>query len=104
MWRRKSQDEDVGSMRTVEEIGVGRTFVSCHQELEPGFQTQLVNAFHPSYAVNYNPHESCFRQLLILETTQACGLYAGRWHNKCWMDDMREQCKKRASALRQEKM
>ncbi|OAL42718.1 hypothetical protein IQ07DRAFT_668990 [Pyrenochaeta sp. DS3sAY3a] len=104
MWKRKSHDEDVGSMRTVEGIGLGRTFASCHQELEPGFHTQLVNAFHPSYAVNYNPHESCFRQLLLLEMTQACGLYADRWHNKCWMDDMREQCKRRASALRQEKI
>jgi hypothetical protein len=103
MWKRKSQDEDVGRMCTVEGIGVDRTFASCHQELEPGFQTKLVNAFYPSYAMNYNPHESCFRQLLILEMTQACGLYAGRWHNKCWMDDIREQYRRRASALRQER-
>lgn len=61
---RESQDEDVGSIRTVEGIRVGRMFASCHQERKPGLQTQLVYVFHLSYAVNYNHHESCFRQFL----------------------------------------
>ncbi|KAK7177456.1 hypothetical protein PSPO01_16494 [Paraphaeosphaeria sporulosa] len=103
MWKRKSQDEVVGSMHAVEGVGVGKTVPKGDFELEPGSHTQLVNAFHPSYAMNYNPHVSCFRQLLMLEMSQACGLYAGRWHNQYWMDDMREQCQRKASALRQEK-
>jgi hypothetical protein len=54
MGKRTSQDDVVGSMRAVEGIGVGRTFVRREIELEANSHTHLVTAFHLSYAVNYN--------------------------------------------------
>jgi hypothetical protein len=91
MWRRK-QGDNPGSMRAIEGLGIGRTFSSPGHELEPGCTIQRVNAFHPSFAVNYHPYVSCFRQLLILEVAQACGLYRGLWRNQIWMDELRKDC------------
>jgi hypothetical protein len=59
--------DNPGSMRVIESLGVGRTFTSPDCELKLRCNTQRVNAFHPSFAVNYQPHLSCLRQLLILE-------------------------------------
>lgn len=97
MWRRKQNSDGVrtgnpGNMDTLEGLGIGRTFRSMEFELRPGFKIRRVNAFHPSFAINYHPHISCFRQLLILEVAQACGLYRGQWHNEFWMDELRSYC------------
>jgi len=105
MWRRKRDKdtgkyEDVKGFRALEGVGVGHTFTKPDHELGPGLLTRRVNAFHPSHAVNYNPHVSCFRQLLMLEVAQACGIYSGDWHNESWMTRLRTQCKKKTGELR----
>jgi len=42
----------------------------------------MVNMPHPSYYMNHNPAESCFRQLQILEFAQACRRLWGRGKKK----------------------
>lgn len=104
MWRRQRGTDsmpvdDPGSMRMIEGIGIGRTFTNPECQLEPRHHTQRVNAFHPSFAVTYHPHVSCFRQLLILEVAHACGLHRGLWRNEIWMDELRERCQTRVREL-----
>jgi hypothetical protein len=106
MWRRKRDKntkkyEDIrGGFSALEGVGVGGTFPIPDHELEPGLQTRRVNAFHPSHAINYNPHVSCFRQLLMLEVAQACGIYSREWHHETWMTRLRMQCQKKTRELR----
>lgn len=100
MWRREwssntLENDDPGSMRMLEGIGIGNVFTSACV----GYEIQRVNAFHPSFAVNYNPHLSCFRQLLTLELAQACGIYRGQWNNEKWMDDLRTHCKNKIKEI-----
>lgn len=64
-----------------------------------GSPIKLVNAFHPSYAINYHPNESCFRQLFILETAKAFGELNGRWLEEGWMRSLRASCRQRATDL-----
>jgi hypothetical protein len=59
----------------------------------------MVNMPHPSYYMNYNPTESCFRQLQILEFAQACGRLWGTWQEKAWMADLWGRCRARAKVL-----
>jgi hypothetical protein len=40
----------------------------------------MVNMPHPSYYMNHNPIESCFRHLQILEFAQACGVRGKKVH------------------------
>jgi hypothetical protein len=49
-----------------------------------------VNAFHPSYAINYLPHESCFRRLLMLQFAKAFGRYGGNWTEEPFMKGLRK--------------
>jgi hypothetical protein len=97
-----SQDRDGMSEKAkiIQSIGVGGMFEESHVELYPGVWTDRVNAFHPSYAVNHNPHISCFRQLLLLEVAQACGVRRGDWDEKEWMRDLRQKCRAKAKELR----
>ena len=64
-----------------------------------GRPIKLVNAFHPSYAINFYPNESCFRQLFLLETAKAFGELDGRWVEEPWMLTLRACCQQRASDL-----
>jgi hypothetical protein len=64
-----------------------------------GLTFSVVNMPHPSYYMNHNPTESCFRQLQILEFAQACGRLWGTWQEKAWMADLRERCRARAQFL-----
>jgi hypothetical protein len=64
-----------------------------------GLTFSMVNMPHPSYYMNHNPTESCFRQLQILEFAQACGRLWGTWQEKAWMADLRARCSARAKAL-----
>ena len=64
-----------------------------------GLKFSMVNMPHPSYCVNYNPTESCFRQLQILEFAQACGRLWGTWQEKAWMAELRRRCRARAKFL-----
>jgi hypothetical protein len=98
------RDEDAGNYVGLDSVGVGQEFARRTHDLGPNLTIQRVNAFHPSYAVNYNAHKSCFRQLLILEVSQACGIYAGEWTNETWMDDLRLQCRNQAKIWMNGKM
>ncbi|EMD86666.1 hypothetical protein COCHEDRAFT_1198041 [Bipolaris maydis C5] len=98
MWRYKrgngiAQEDRTGNVAAVEGLGVGQVFGRPTHVMASGHRIVRVNAFHPSFAMNYNPDLSCLRQLLILEVAQACGLYRGDWLNKRWMDELRERCK-----------
>lgn len=64
-----------------------------------GLAVAIVNMPHPSYYMNYQPTESCFRQLQVLEFAQACGRLWGIWQEKTWMADLRARCRARAKLL-----
>ena len=48
-----------------------------------------VNGFHPSRAMNYHSESSIFRQLMLLEAAQVCGVYRGDWEEGMWMSSIR---------------
>jgi hypothetical protein len=61
-------------VRGIHGLGVGKTF--SPGELQNGTSRFLqINAFYPSYSVNYNRSYSYFRQLLILEFVKAFNLW-----------------------------
>lgn len=51
-------------MGKVQSLGVGQDFDESRITFGGvlGVPMERVNSFHPSYAANYNPHVSCFRQ------------------------------------------
>lgn len=85
----------------LESICVGQKFgstrgqpvtVRIHHEEQRAFVTvRRVNGFHPSYAMNYNPHVSRLRQLQILVGVETCGTLRGDWEEKEWMGELRSQ-------------
>ena len=81
----------------LESIGVGNTF-GRYQEVRlkqnrDFTKIQRVNGFHPSYALNHNPENSCLRQLLALVVAETCAVARGeRWENETWMDSIRYDC------------
>ncbi|KAL5346708.1 hypothetical protein ACLOAV_008415 [Pseudogymnoascus australis] len=84
--------------KSLQKPAIGEMFPSptiCYH----GLTFSVVNMPHPSYYVNYNPTESCFRQLQILEFAQACGLLWETWQEEAWMADLRGRCKARANFL-----
>ncbi|KAL5040970.1 hypothetical protein BDW71DRAFT_201739 [Aspergillus fruticulosus] len=89
-------------MAKVQSLGVGRDFAKSRITFGGvlGFPMERVNSFHPSYAANYNPHTSCFRQLLLLNITQACYIYQhGNWHEEKWMKELKDRCRLRAQSI-----
>jgi hypothetical protein len=58
-----------------------------------------VNAFHPSYAINYHINESCFRQLFMLELIKAFAVANATWIEEPWMHQLRQFCQDRARIL-----
>lgn len=87
-------DDVKGEASKFESVGVGRTFGS-DKSLQLGDgddKSQKVNGFHPSHAVNYLPHVSCLRQLLILIVAEACGRYNQDWQEEPWMEELRANC------------
>ncbi|KAJ5737536.1 uncharacterized protein N7483_002661 [Penicillium malachiteum] len=70
------------------------------QLAELGLNLTRVNAFHPSYAINYNPEFSCFKRLLLLEFVKAFALWQGNWiSDEGWMAHWRDECRKQAIKL-----
>jgi hypothetical protein len=65
---------------------IGYSFDSDHQGsrrlAEWGLSLTRVNAFHPSYAINFNPEFSCFKRLLVLEFVKAFALWQNNWINE----------------------
>lgn len=62
-----------------------------------GFSSTRVNAFHPSYAINYYPIHCCFKQLLVLEFTKAFALWRQSWTEESWMEGLRDECRRKAT-------
>lgn len=93
--RGKSHDLFV---RDIHGLGVGKTF--SPEELQNDTLRFLrINAFHPSYSVNYNRSYSCFRRLLILEFVKAFNLQQSQWSEEEWMDTLRLDCRKKSAQL-----
>lgn len=70
-------------------LGVGKVFHNNKVTSSNGHTTVRVNAFHPSHAVNFNRCTSTYRQLLLLEVSQACRESNGDWTERAWMDQLR---------------
>lgn len=91
-----------GSSYMFESIGVGEQFERIpkrpaiarvrHEGRRGLVAVPKVNGFHPSYAMNYNPHLSLLRQLQILIGAEVCGKYRKDWEEQAWMDELRLRC------------
>lgn len=77
-------------------LGVGKIFKNNEVTGPNGHTTIRVNAFHPSYAVNFSRCTSTYRQLLLLEVSQACRQSNGDWRERVWMDQLRAQSRELA--------
>lgn len=95
-------NSDNGFIRNLRSLGVGQVFDEPSLKISANCITTRVNAFHPSYAVNYQPTYSCFRRLLLLEFVQAFSLLSRDWEEESWMIDLRSQCMKVARQLSKE--
>lgn len=69
------------------------------QLAELGLSLIRVNAFHPSYAINYNPEFSCFKRLLVLEFTKVFALWRNDWDDLDWMSLLRYECTKQVREI-----
>ncbi|RAL03040.1 uncharacterized protein BO80DRAFT_443289 [Aspergillus ibericus CBS 121593] len=84
----------------LQSIGVGKVFKEPKLRITDDCTTTRVNAFHPSYAVNYQRSYSCFRRLLLLEYVKAFShLSKERWEEEEWMSKLRSQCVNLAKKL-----
>jgi hypothetical protein len=102
--KQRAKDDRKGEARKFESQGLGTSFgkwtnIRFRDETDNWVSTQRVNGFHPSYAMNYYPHISCFRQLQILTIAEACGMYRGEWKEETWMKSLRDSCASRAKQL-----
>lgn len=82
---------------SLQSTGVRKTF--AEMQLGSEHWTKIVKARHPSYFMNYNPHISCFRELILLKVAQACGVYRGDWVEKDWIKELREDYGRTAREL-----
>lgn len=94
---------DGNDYRRIKSIGVGKKFGTRnsepatvkirHEDEQHRLVTiRKVNGFHPSHAMNHNPHNSLLRQLLILIGAETCGMFRGDWEDEEWMDELRHRC------------
>ena len=91
------QSPDTTKFDLLYSLGVGKTRTYT---VKLGTRSCIpVNAFHPSFAVNYNKSESCFRTLYMLETLQAFHKFNGTWRESGWMDQLRAFCINRAKDI-----
>jgi hypothetical protein len=98
-----------GDARKLESIGVGLKFGNTlqtpvitkirHEGERRVVTIRRVNGFHPSHAMNHNPHVSCLRQLQILIGSETCGVLRGDWEEKEWMRELRYRCQDITRAL-----
>ena len=94
-------DARKGDFRKFESIGVGKKFGSTPKlpvaarirRGERGFVAiRRVNGFHPSHAMNHNPHVSLLRPLQILIGAETCGMLREDWEEEEWMGELRRRC------------
>jgi hypothetical protein len=91
------------SIRIVKELsskGVGQVHQELSFPVSDGWTLKRVNAFHPSYAVNYYRMYGCFRRLLLVEFVQAFAHCSGGGVEDQWIKDLRQDCASMASKLR----
>jgi hypothetical protein len=84
--------------------GVGTQNEPTHVQFPDGHRITVVNGFHPSYAANFIPYESCFRRLFTLELTKAFGEANNSWSEQPWMSALREKCQRRVKQLIERKL
>jgi hypothetical protein len=106
-WDNARRNQCKGEAWKLEGKGIGANFgrfsiIRLKDAKRNYTQIHRVNAAHPSYALNYHPEYSCFRQLLLLAVSQACSVYAGDWTETNWMDDLRATCTRFSRDLREE--
>lgn len=81
----------------VKSDGIGRQWPSKSILIGEQWSVIRVNSFHPSFSINRNPSESCFRELFILEFAKALGHWSGGWGGeKDWMAELRSSCLEKA--------
>jgi len=83
--------ETAGPLKCFAGLGVGKTIFERHNA--EGDQPFKVNAFHPSYALNFYPWDPDCRQLLLLEAIHVCRRWSGDWVEEDWMLELRERCR-----------
>jgi hypothetical protein len=91
------QSPDPAKFNMPQSLGVGKTLSSKER-----FGDRIcipVNAFHPSYAINYNRSESCFRTLYILQALLAYHVCNGTEKEREWMRPLRLLCQAKAAVL-----
>jgi hypothetical protein len=93
-WRVYRQDLDFSGK------GLGQTKAVGNIRLSNGHIVRVVNGFHPSYAVNFWPNESCFRRLFIMELCKAFCELDSSWEEEKWMEILRWNCQKRTRQLK----
>ncbi|KAH7136150.1 hypothetical protein B0J11DRAFT_556701 [Dendryphion nanum] len=97
-WRIHGQDDLIFSGK-----GLGKTNEVQRLKLSNGHVVRVVNGFHPSYAANYCPNESCFRRLFAMELCKALCELNSAWQEDDWMDHLRRKCRERTLYLVKEK-
>lgn len=100
MWRQANDNEISRMMSEFRSLGIGCDFNQPKLCLRPGSVTERVNSFHPSFTINFNPYDSCFRQLLLLNVAKACRIYEGTWREEDWMGSLKKRCGEEAKTDR----
>ncbi|KKP07029.1 hypothetical protein THAR02_00908 [Trichoderma harzianum] len=103
MWQRPDDVQCNWSGGALESIGVGEVFpnekvILCDRHGNR-IETKRVNAFHPSYCMNYVCEYSQPRQLLMLEIARAWHSMDSSWHEEPWMAELRNSWKKKKTGL-----
>lgn len=91
-WKDSTDQASAIPLGDLMSVGVGKVFTRNTFTDVQGRTTIRVNAFHPSYAVNYHPTASILRQLLLLEINQTIWHLNGQWREEAWMTQLRSAC------------
>lgn len=84
-------ESNTGFLNLIRHGGVGKK-KDEHRFMLPGTKLGFtkIGAFHPSFAVNYHPYESCFRRLLFLQFAKAFAIWQSRWREEPFMEELRQ--------------
>ncbi|KAL4899014.1 hypothetical protein BDW74DRAFT_164108 [Aspergillus multicolor] len=86
-------------VRGLSSRGVGKVHDKLEFVLKDGTTIKRINAFHPSYAVNYHRTYSCFRRLLLVEFVQAFMHCSEAGIEANWIRELRQDCARVARDL-----
>ncbi|KAL3444588.1 hypothetical protein BJX65DRAFT_310775 [Aspergillus insuetus] len=95
----RRSDTNNAIVRELSSRGVGRVHDKLEFVLRDGSTIKMINALHPSYAVNYNRTYSCFRRLLLVEFVQAFTHCPGAGIEENWIRELRQDCARVARDL-----